>query len=206
MRRGLIVLVSAIAVVAAACGGDDSSQSDTTTTSSSSSTSTSTSTSTTGAPAPTTTTQPGPTTCQTTALAATIGNLDAGAGQRHATLVFTNNGPVPCTMFGYIGMQLLGPGNQKLPTNVVRDPSIPKSLVTLNPGGGQAFTTLQWTVIASGNEPQDETGCQPNPSQVALTPPNESDSLFQPWPNGPVCNGGQFRTDPMQPGGGPPAP
>lgn len=198
------MLVSSLAVIAAACGGGDSSQSDTTTTSSS--TSTSTTTSTTGAPAPTTTTQPGPTTCQTTALAATISEPDAGAGQRQSTLVFTNNGPVPCTMFGYIGMQLLGPGNQQIPTNVVRDPSIAKTLVTLDPGGGQAFTTLQWGVIASGNEPQDETGCQPDPSQVALTPPNEGDSLFQPWPNGPVCNGGRFTIDPMQPGSGPPAP
>jgi hypothetical protein len=112
---------------------------------------------------------------------------------RRSTVLVTNNGPEACTMFGYIGMQLLGPGNSRIPTNVVRDPSDPKTLVTLPPGGGQAFTTIQWGVVPSGNEPQNGP-CQPNPSNVPVYSPNGTGPLVQPWPNGPVCQQGQITT------------
>jgi hypothetical protein len=199
MRRRIVIgiCVLAVAALAAACDGGGDEESTTTT----SSTSTSSTTSTTGAS--TTTTQPAVPICATSELAATISEPDAGAGQRNAFVTFTNNGSAPCTMFGYIGLQLLdGSGNQ-IPTDVVRTPG-PENTVTLEPGG-QAYTTIQWGVIASGNEP-DDGPCEPNPAQIEITSPNATTSLVQPWNNGPVCAQGQFNTVPVLPGAPPPQP
>ena len=195
------MVMSACGLVLAACGGGDDSASKATTTSSS--TSTSSTTTTTGPAGSTTTTNAGPPTCQSNQLAAAISAPDAGAGQRNATLAFTNNGQTPCTMTGYVGLQLLYQDGNPVPTNVVRAPGT-VTLVTLQPGG-QAYTTLQWGVIPSGNEPQNGP-CEPTAVQIQITSPNASSSLLQPWPNGAVCEQGTFNTPPVAAGGGPPQP
>jgi Protein of unknown function (DUF4232) len=196
MRRGGVVIALAIAVAAAACGGGDDASVTTDTTTSSSTTTT------TSPPGPTTTTQPELTTCQVANLAAQQQQGSPGAGQRYATITFTNNGPTACTMFGYIGLQLLGPGSTKVPTSVVRDTDIPKKLVTLPPGGGQSYTTLHWGAVPSGNEP-DTGPCEPTAQQILITPPNETHSLTQPWTFGVVCQQGQIDTEPVQSGPAP---
>lgn len=193
----MIALVAACGIVLAACDGGGDSES-TTTTSSSSTTSSSTTT-TTVAAAATTTVPAGPATCQTNQLAAAISEPDAGAGQRNSKLVFTNNGQTACTMEGYIGLQLQTSNGQNIPTNVVRTPGQP-TLVTLQPGG-QAFTTLSWGVVATGNEP-DNGPCEVDPDQIEITSPNATTSLVQPWPNGPVCAQGTFNTVPVAAGAG----
>jgi hypothetical protein len=193
-------MVSVCGIVLAACGGGD----DETKAATTSSTSTTPSTTTTTSPAAsTTTTNAGPPTCQTNQLAAAISAPSAGAGQRNATLAFTNNGQTTCTMIGYVGLQLLEQDGTSVPTNVVRSPGQP-TLVTLQPGG-QAYTTLSWGVIASGTEP-DNGPCEPDPAQIEITSPNATTSLLQPWPNGPVCEQGTFNTVPVAAGGGPPQP
>jgi hypothetical protein len=201
-RAGLLIAVVMLGggVLAACGGGDDSSSSSTTSTSTSTSTS---APSTTVATAAATTTLPGPPTCQTNALAAEISPPDAGAGQRNSVLAFTNNGSGPCTMNGYVGLQLQTQNGQAIPTTVVRGQG-PGGLVTLQ-AGGQAYTTLQWGVIPSGNENQNGP-CEANPAQIAITSPNATASLVQPWSNGPVCGQGTFNTVPVQSGGGPPQP
>lgn len=195
MRRiGLVMAVLAITALGAACDGGGDSESTTTTSSTSTSSTSSTSVS-------TTTTAAGPPTCATSQLAATISEPDAGAGQRNAYLTFTNNGSSPCTMIGYVGLQLLDAQGDDVPTDVVRDPG-PKDLVTIAPGA-QAYTTLHWGAIASGNEP-DDGPCEPNPAQIEITSPNETTSLVQPWTNGPVCGQGEIDTVPVV-AGAPPA-
>ncbi|MGH7895217.1 MAG: DUF4232 domain-containing protein, partial [Candidatus Binatia bacterium] len=92
------------------------------TTTTTSSSTTSSSTTTTSAAASTTTAVPAVPTCATSQLAALVSEPDAGAGQRNATITFTNNGSAPCTMIGYIGMQLLAGNGNDIPTNVVRTP------------------------------------------------------------------------------------
>jgi hypothetical protein len=104
-------------------------------------------------------------------------------------------------MFGYIGLQLLDGQGDAIPTDVTRDQG-PKNLVTLDPGG-QAYTTLHWGVIPSGNEP-DDGPCEPNPAEIEITSPNATTSLVQPWENGPVCGQGAFDTVPVV-AGPPPA-
>ena len=199
-----VVLVAALGVVAAACGGGDDSSVSTDSTSTSTSTSTSSSTTTT-APGPTTTAAPKVTTCLVSQLAAQQAEGSPGAGQRYATITFQNNSAQACTMFGYIGLQLLGPGNTAVPTDVVRNPDVAKKLVTLAANGGQSYTTLHWGVIPSGNEP-DDGPCEPTAQQIQITPPNATQSLFQPWTFGVVCQQGQIDTDPVQAGAAPPNP
>jgi hypothetical protein len=189
--------------VLAACGGDDSSSSSSSSSTSSTSTTAASTTTTTAGAASTTAAPAGPGTCQTSSLAAAISPPDAGAGQRHSVLVFTNNSGATCTMQGYVGLQLLYQDGGTVPTNVVRQ-SGPNTLVTLAPGA-QAYTTLQWGVIPSGNEPQNGP-CEPTAAQIQITSPNATTFLLQPWPNGPVCQQGTFNTVPVAAGGGPPQP
>jgi Protein of unknown function (DUF4232) len=189
--------VLTVAAIAAACGGGGDEEPTTTTSSTTTSSSTTT---TTGAAASTTTTVPAVPTCATSQLAAAISEPDAGAGQRNAYVTFTNNGGAPCTMFGYVGLQLLDSSGDDIPTDVVRGPG-PNDLVTLNPGG-QASTTLQWSAIASGNEP-DDGPCEANPAQIEITSPNATSSLTQPWNNGPVCGQGEINTVPIVAGAPP---
>ena len=196
-RTWMFALAAVVAL--AACGGGDEKSSSTTTTSST----TTSSTSITTAPPVTTTGVPAITTCQIEQLAAALSEGDAGAGQRYANLVFTNNSNRACTMFGYIGMQLLtNNGTAMLPTDVVRNTGVTKAEITLAAGGGQAFTTLHWSVIGGVGEPQD-VQCEPTPDRVQITPPNEADFLVQPWTLGFVCEMGQIDVNPMRLGAGP---
>jgi hypothetical protein len=191
---GLGAIVLVLATVLIVDSGNDNSETTTTSTS----TTTSSTTSTTAAPGTTTpTTQPN-TTCQANQLSANLTNPQAGAGQRYLTLVFTNTSSKDCTMFGFPGLQLLGPGNP--PTNVVRS-NKPKVLIGLQANGGQAFTTLHWGAIPGTGDSQ-MGNCQPEPNQIKLTSPNAFGSLQQPWTYGPVCEKGTIDVDPMAAGSG----
>ena len=199
MRRTGLLLATGIALLATACGGGTTRRPPSTTTS----TSTSTSTSTTSTPPPTTTTSaPHAPTCLVSQLAAELTPPDAGAGQRYSRLIFTNNGSTDCSMLGYPGFQLLGPGSTPLPTNVLRNTDRASLLVTLPASGGHAFTAIHWGVIASAPGDSGTDPCQPEATQIQITPPNETHSLFQPWTFGPVCGEGTLGVDPMMPGVG----
>lgn len=194
----IVVLIMILIATFASGGGDDSNEATTSTT-----TSTTSSTTTTTA-APVVTTPGPPTTCLVSQLSAQLTALDAAAGQRYANLVFTNTSPKACTMRGFIGMQLLANGGTaQLPTNVERNEGVvPKNTITLAPSGGQAFTTLHWSVVSGPSEPAD-VQCQPTPDNVQLTPPDEGDYLTQPWTLGFVCGEGTIDVNPVQPGAGP---
>ena len=191
MRRAGLAVVMVLGVLAAGCGGDDSSES-TTTTSSTTTSSTTTTTSAPAPPAPTTTTEPAINPiCLVSQLNAQLNELSPGAGQRYASVTFNNSGQKPCQMLGFPGLQLAG---NNAPTKVVRS-NKPKVLITV-PVGGSAYTIIHWTAIPSGNEPQNGP-CEPTATQIKLTPPNETNSLTQPWTFGPVCGGGELDVDPM---------
>ncbi len=200
--RGLVAQAGMFALVAGmlltACGGGGDSK---TTTTTSSPTTTSSTTTTTAPLAPTA--PPPVTTCLISQLSASLIDGTAGAGQRYATLVFTNTSSRACLMFGYVGMQLLtNNGVAMLPTNVVRNEGVAKAEITLPANGGQAFTTLHWSVVSGVGEPQD-VQCQPTPDTVQITPPDEGDFLVQPWALGFVCQMGTIDVNPMRLGIGP---
>lgn len=194
----MLVLAIVFGVALAACGGNSSDETTTT-----SSTTTSSSTTTTPPPtAPPSTQATVPNiTCRVGQLDASLTNPDAGAGQRYVTLIFTNHSTSPCTMLGYIGLQLVGMSGS-LPTSVTRNnnPGFPKVVITIAPGS-QAFTVLHWAGIPAPDEPQGGQ-CEPTPQQVRITPPNETNFLLESWTFGEVCYHGTIDVNAMKLGSG----
>src|SRR5918911_4673378 len=72
--------------------------------------------------------------CHTADLAATLKRGSPGAGQRYATLVLRNRTAHRCTVFGYVGAQLVGVSGRPLPTRIVGDRTRVPRRVTLAPG------------------------------------------------------------------------
>lgn len=135
--------------------------------------------------------------CHTADLSAKVGSVDPGAGQRNATLTLTNHSGHVCRTQGYVGLQLTTSGGGKVPTSTVRSgPAAPP--VTLRPGA-KAVATMQWTVIATGSEP-DNAPCEPTPTQLLVTPPNETTQTATRWTQGAVCAKGKFTIGPLKKG------
>jgi len=115
---------------------------------------------------------------------------DSAAGNRYATLTVTNTGPVPCTLYGYGGLQLAAPDGTALPTSTGRDEPPGPSLVRLA-SGATAAKRLHWGVVPTGGEPVDRP-CQPEPRTLRIIPPDETQPFTVDWRFGPVCAAGTF--------------
>jgi hypothetical protein len=133
--------------------------------------------------------------CHTADLAAKVGSVDAGAGQRNAKLTLTNHSGHPCSTAGYVGLQLATPTGGKIPTGTKRTGGSTPT-VTLKPGA-QAVATIAWTVIATGSE-STAGPCEPNATDLLVIPPNETTQTATAWTQGPVCNHGQFTIGPLK--------
>lgn len=129
--------------------------------------------------------------CHTGGLSVRLTRYGAGAGQRYATVVFTNTSGRTCTLYGYLGVRLSGPDGP-LPTDLVRAPGTSRR-VMLRPGGSAA-TVLRWTVVPSGDASE---GCGPEPTGIAITPPDATTQLHAPWHGGVVCGDGEMHTVPL---------
>ena len=110
--------------------------------------------------------------CHTAGLSLYLAGTDAGAGTVYATFRFVNETAVSCTLFGFVGAQLLDEHNDPLPTQVIRDPVLPPGttgpqLVTV-PAGGHATFVMHWGQVPVG----DEAAC-PATSRLAVIPPDE---------------------------------
>ncbi|MBV9390206.1 MAG: DUF4232 domain-containing protein [Chroococcidiopsidaceae cyanobacterium CP_BM_ER_R8_30] len=138
-----------------------------------------------------------PSRCHTSQLSVSFKPGSPGAGQRYATLVLTNHSSKTCRIYGYVGMQLLDAQHLPLPTNVVRNTTQPPRRFLLSPGKS-AFSTLHWTVVNGPGEPSNRQ-CEPTPSYVEVTPPNEMDFLLTRWNFGFVCLHGRIGTSPLVP-------
>src|SRR5207249_3912096 len=133
--------------------------------------------------------------CHTRDLAAALKRGSPGAGQRYATLRLRNRSGHRCTVFGYIGAQLVGAHRRPLPTNVVRDRTRTPRRVTLAPGHSAA-TLLHWGAIPGPGEPQ-RGQCEPTPRRIRITPPDETTQLTVRWRYGPVCQHGRIDVRPL---------
>jgi hypothetical protein len=123
-------------------------------------------------------------------LTGTVRVGDSAAGNRYATLVVTNTGRVPCTLYGYGGLQLVAANGTELPTSTGRDEAPGPSLVRLAPGA-TAAKKLHWGVVPTGNEPVVGP-CQPEPRTLRIIPPDETQPFAVDWSFGPVCAAGTF--------------
>lgn len=163
----------------------------TTSTSTTPSTTTSTSTSTStnsSSGSSTTTTVPGGSRCMSPGLSASFVGSNGAAGTIEATLALKNVSSASCTLDGYPGLGLLGPGNTALPTNVVRKghfnfTSMSPSTVMLA-SGQSAYFNIGYSDVPSGTQ----ASC-PTSVSLLVTPPNSYSSLTIPAQFAPCSNG-----------------
>lgn len=156
---------------------------------------------TTGNPASTVvtpTTAGGPGKCTPATLKGSFAQVPGGesAGHVEAQVALTNTGGSVCTMFGYIGMQLLDASGRHLPTNVVRVPGAEQA-VTLRPGAS-ATVLAQYSADVRGAGDSTSGTCQPVAATTEVTPPDDTQSLVVQGPGTPVCQGGTIDVQPVQ--------
>ncbi|MEJ2853793.1 MULTISPECIES: DUF4232 domain-containing protein [unclassified Saccharothrix] len=128
--------------------------------------------------------------CTAATLSGKVEPTDAGAGNRYGKFVVTNTGQALCTLNGYSGFQLQDANGQPVPTDLQRTPNPGPSPVPLAPGASAA-ANLHWNVVPAGDEPVDRP-CQPEASNAAAIPPDETQPLSVAWGLGPVCGGGKI--------------
>lgn len=145
--------------------------------------------------------------CHTASLSAEA--VYSGSAMMHTRVEvrLTNTGSAPCQMYGWPGLQMLDAQGHPLPTNTnrttgmyIQQGPVAEMLVTLA-GGGSAYF---------GIGPLTEGAVFPNtadcvrPSQILITPPDETTSLRIPADSsragfGSVCRGGHLDVLPVQP-------
>jgi hypothetical protein len=136
--------------------------------------------------------------CHTNQLRAEIDlifpNGQSGAGQ-DALLGLTNNG-APCTMYGYVGMQLYTEYSKALPTKVVRadDTPVGKPTHFTLPKGQTAWTILEWFETPAGDE---DSECGGKVFGQKIIPPDETTQLTTSTEMGHVCDHGTVNLGPM---------
>ncbi len=109
--------------------------------------------------------------CRSSALRASAYSLNGATGSVGSAIGLTNVGGGPCTLYGYPGLQLLGPAGGLLPTQVIRGsyvtvPALPAQAVPLAPGD-QAHFYYGYSEVGG------ESGACQVSSQVEVTPPND---------------------------------
>ncbi|SFE12867.1 Protein of unknown function [Actinopolyspora alba] len=126
--------------------------------------------------------------CHTSMMAASLEGGHPGAGQRYAELTLRNTAGRTCTVYGYPGLEFTGSNGTALPTDVewAADPG--PSNVRLAPGETTS-TTLHWGVVPSGSGSRDGD-CEPLPSALRVTPPDETEMFHLRWDYGRVCGNG----------------
>jgi hypothetical protein len=129
--------------------------------------------------------------CSAAQLQVGVGRVDAGAGQRHESLTFTNRSRSTCSIYGYPGLVMVDKQGDTLRTRV-RRASGAKARKTLRPGG-RASATLHWTVIESGGE----KSC-PSAARLLVIPPDEHTYASIAFPAGQVCDDGRLDVTPVR--------
>ena len=113
--------------------------------------------------------------CLTRYLNGSVGLSQGALGSTYIAIVFKNLNNVPCTLYGYPGVaQAAGTPVTDVGQPSTEDPSTPRELVTLQPGG-YANATLR--IVAALNYPT--ATCQPVSAQwLAVIPPNQYVPLY----------------------------
>lgn len=113
--------------------------------------------------------------CQSANLGVTAASSQGTAGSVYATVTFTNRGAQTCTLYGYPGVSAgTGSPYHQVGFAAQENPSPPRELVTLPPGG-VASAVLQ--VAEAGNYSAGQ--CRPRPtSELQVYPPNQTQALY----------------------------
>lgn len=116
--------------------------------------------------------------CRSANLRVTAGASQGTAGSVYATVTFTNRGRQACTLYGYPGVSVgTGTPFRQVGMAAAENPSPPRELVTLPPGG-VASSVLQ--IAAAGNYSSGQ--CRPRrTSELRVYPPNQTLALDIPY-------------------------
>lgn len=135
--------------------------------------------------------------CTTGSLSVSLRAGQPAAGNRYSTLVLTNDSDGACRTKGYPGLQLTDGNGGKLPTETVRDDSVPSRALTL--GAGESATArLHWTVVPGEGDPAD--GKCPQPAKLRVIPPDQRTATDAAWKLGAVCGAGEIDIRPLSAG------
>jgi Protein of unknown function (DUF4232) len=132
-------------------------------------------------PGATTTSATHPPACTGGQLRVTAGTVSAGAGQRYVPLVFTNVGPLPCTLYGYPGVAGLDSAGHQV-AQARRESGWPRATITLAHAAA-ASAVVHATVVPTGT-----ATCPPQYAGLLVTPPNTTFSVHLAVPL-PACGG-----------------
>ena len=124
--------------------------------------------------------------CHTSELKAKVGANDPGAGQENFPIVLTNSSGRTCTVRGYPGAAFLNASGTQLGDDPQRE-SGSATTVTLKPGQSA------WAGLSFSN-PEVSGAKTATASWLAVTPPDEQDSLHVKWTAGAVPLSGNSST------------
>jgi hypothetical protein len=155
----VLVLLGATACSSGSDNGSSSKDSTTTTAGSNSTTT-----------APKTTTTLSSTHCTTGQLKGSLGETQAGAGQRYTTLVLTNTGSKECDLRGFPGVSLVDASGKQIGQPASRE-GTEGATVMIKPGG-TASATLHTSAAGMGAQ------CDATSTQLRIFPPDNTESLM----------------------------
>jgi hypothetical protein len=118
--------------------------------------------------------------------------------EQDAMLGLTNTGPA-CTMFGYVGLQLVDANGTARTTKVVRSDNggqSPATHFTLQ-HGQTAWTTIGWNYLPNPDEENSQPLCGGKVHHAQITPPDETARLTVSAEFGTVCSHGTIYVRPM---------
>jgi hypothetical protein len=192
-RSVVVGLVLGGALVLAGCSSPK--QSATTTTAP---TTSNTSSATTTVPATTTTTVPG---CTGANYTVKVLGTEGAAGTNEVTFGLRNTSSATCTLFGYPGIQLLGPGDAAMATDEVEGggqsfTDFARANVSVGPGA-TAYFTIGYSDVTTGTE----STC-PRTAAVQVIPPNTTTPLIVSGQYT-VCGAGTVNVSPVFGAGSP---
>ncbi len=95
-------------------------------------------------------------------------------------------------MYGYPGLQLVGPDGKALPTTVRRNTAVKPKLLRVKPGM-TVWAQMQWTVVPADDEAANH--CAPDPVALRVIPPDETTQLTMAFRRGAVCQHGSISVD-----------
>ncbi|MET7682425.1 DUF4232 domain-containing protein [Streptomyces sp. NPDC005423] len=116
--------------------------------------------------------------CHTSALRASVGRDDPGAGQENFPLVLTNTSGRTCTLRGFPGAAFVDASGKQLGPDPRRESGTPAT-VTLKPGRSA------WAGLTFSN-PGVSGAKTATPASLVITPPDERDPLKVRWTGGAV--------------------
>jgi hypothetical protein len=146
--------------------------------------------------------------CHTGGVLIGFAGSQGAAGTIVDTFRVANTGTGPCTLYGFVGMLMLGSAGQALPTRVVRNGGFFETQAgpgqfLLQPATAASFQAA-WSDVPHTDDPQ---GVCPQAAQLEITPPDEFDHVIIPvnnWNLAP-CNAGEIDVTPIRAAGAGPA-